>query len=352
MYLVTGGSGFIGSALVRTLVGRRSASVVNVDKLTYAANPASLADFAAHPRYNFEQVDVCDAAALRRIFAQYSPHTVLHLAAESHVDRSIDGPADFVRTNLVGTFTLLAEARRYWNALSDEPRRRFRFIHVSSDEVFGSLGAEGHFSETSPYDPASPYSATKAGSDHLARAWCRTYGLPVIVTYASNNFGPRQFPEKLIPLTILNALAREPIAVYGTGENVRDWVHVDDHVDALLAVQERGRAGQAYAISGGNERRNIDVVHAICDLVDTLSPEPGAAPRRRLVRFVEDRPGHDFRYALDATRVRGELGWHPGREFESGLADTVRWYLDNRAWWEPLREGSYDGHRLGLRSLT
>jgi len=350
MYLITGGSGFIGSALVRALVEREHVPVVNVDRLTYAANPLSLADLANAPNYHFEQIDICDAATLRRTFAQYHPEAVFHLAAESHVDRSIDAPQDFVRTNVVGTATLLGEARRYWQTMSGARARAFRFVHVSTDEVFGSLGADGIFSESSRYHPGSPYSASKAGSDHLVRAWHHTYGLPVIVTHSSNNFGPRQFPEKLIPLTILNALADRPVAVYGRGENVRDWLHVDDHVDALLAIHARGRVGDTYAVSAGNERRNIDVVHAICDLVDAVAPRPSGAARRDLIHFVADRPGHDFRYALDASKLRTELGWRPGRDFESALADTVRWYVDTPHWWEPLRRGIYEGERIGLGS--
>ena len=346
MYLVTGGAGFIGSALVRSLVAR-SSPIVNVDKLTYAANPASLADVAGEPHYHFEQVDICDASRLRALFDRYAPRVVIHLAAESHVDRSIDAPAEFVQTNLVGTFTLLSEARRFWMSLPSERASSFRFIHVSTDEVFGSLDDDGRFDERSPYDPASPYAASKAGSDHLARAWYRTYGLPVIVTNSSNNFGPRQFPEKLIPLTVLNAIADRPIDVYGDGRNVRDWLFVDDHAEALLAIADRGRVGQTYAIGGGNERRNIDVVTAICDLVDATSGRPPGS-RRQLIRFVEDRPWHDYRYALDTTKVRTELGWAPRRTFEDALGETVRWYLDNRAWWAPLRERADAGKRQGL----
>src|SRR5689334_9939886 len=296
MYLVTGGAGFIGSALVHALV-RDSMPVVNIDKLTYAANPASLAAIGSNPLYRFERADISDAVAVREIFRRHSPDAVIHLAAESHVDRSIDAPADFVRTNVTGTFTMLSEARRFWESLPVDRQARFRFLHVSTDEVFGSLGADGLFTETSPYDPSSPYSATKAASDHLARAWHRTYGLPVIVTYASNNFGPRQLPEKLVPLTTLNALARNPIDVYGNGRNVRDWLYVDDHVDALRAVVDRGSVGASYAIGGGNERANLDVVNAICDVVDALDPSPTHPARRALVRFVSDRPGHDYRYA-------------------------------------------------------
>jgi len=347
MYLVTGGAGFIGSALVRSLVSD-AAPVVNVDKLTYAANPASLADLESSPYYRFEQADVCDRDAVREIFRRHAPDAVIHLAAESHVDRSIDAPADFVRTNVLGTFTMLVEARRYWASLPDERARTFRFVHVSTDEVFGSLGPDGVFSETSRYDPSSPYSATKAAGDHLARAWHRTYGLPVIVTYASNNFGPRQLPEKLIPLTVLNALARNPIDVYGDGSNVRDWLYVHDHIDALRAVLQRGRPGESYAIGGGNERANLDVVNAICDVVDAIDPSPGEPPRRTLVRFVSDRPGHDYRYALDSTRVRRELGWRPRHTFDEALADTVRWYIDHRRWWEPLVGQAFSAARIGL----
>jgi dTDP-glucose 4,6-dehydratase len=347
--LVTGGAGFIGSAVVRLLVGRLGIPVVNVDRLTYAGNLDSLTEIAESPLYRFEQVDVCEAAELRRVFATHRPTAVMHLAAESHVDRSIDGPGEFVRTNVVGTFTLLQEARRYWAALPPDEAARFRFLHVSTDEVFGSLGEEGQFSEETPYRPNSPYSASKASSDHLARAWHHTYGLPVVVTNCSNNYGPYQFPEKLIPLTILNALAGKPLPVYGRGENVRDWLFVDDHAEALVAALGRGRVGETYAIGGGEERRNLDVVHAICDAVDELVPGP--APRRALVRFVADRPGHDLRYAIDASKVRRELGWAPRETFETGLRRTVRWYLENEWWWSRVQSGGYRGERLGLPEL-
>ena len=347
MYLVTGGAGFIGSALVHELV-RRSLPVVNVDALTYAANPASLSDVSAAPCYHFEQADICDAAALRAIFDRFRPTAVLHLAAESHVDRSIDTPADFIRTNVVGAFTLLSEARRHWESLPDESAQRFRFVHVSTDEVFGALGPTGHFTERSPYDPTSPYSASKAGADHLVRAWHRTYGLPVIITNSSNNFGPRQFPEKLIPRTTVNALAGRPVEVYGTGQNVRDWLYVDDHVDALLAVLDRGRVGETYAIGGGSERTNLDVVTAVCDLLDGMSAAPDRSPRKQSIRFVEDRPGHDHRYAIDSGKISSELGWRPRHSFDSALDATVRWYVDQRGWWEPLLERGHSAGRLGL----
>ena len=352
--LVTGGAGFIGSAVVRYLLANDSGAtgtVVNVDKLTYAGNLDSLASVASNPRYRFERADVCDVDAMRSLFDRYQPDVVLHLAAESHVDRSIEAPGDFVQTNVVGTFVLLSEARRYWASLPPERAERFRFVHVSTDEVYGSLGASGHFTESSPYDPSSPYSASKAAADHLARAWQRTYGVPVIVTNCSNNYGPYQFPEKLIPLTILNALDQKPIGVYGRGENVRDWLYVDDHAAALLTVAARGRPGQTYLVSGGDERQNIDVVNAICDLVDEACPT-GGMPRRQLVQFVTDRPGHDLRYAVDASKLYGELGWRPRQSFETGLRETVRWYLENRWWWERVRSGVYRGERLGLGATT
>jgi dTDP-glucose 4,6-dehydratase len=347
MYLVTGGAGFIGSALVHSLV-RRSTPVVNVDKLTYAANVVSLSGLDASCGYHFERADICDAAALREIFRRYTPSAVLHLAAESHVDRSIDSPDDFVRTNVVGTYTMLSEARRFWESLPHDERERFRFIHVSTDEVFGSLGAGGFFTESSPYNPTSPYSATKAGADHLVRAWHRTYGLPVILTCSSNNFGPRQLPEKLIPRTVINALEHRPIDLYGNGTHVRDWLYVDDHCDALIATAQRGQVGATYAIGGKNERTNLAVVTAICDTVDSLVAAPGSSPRRDLIRFVEDRPAHDFRYALDSSRIEQELGWKPRHSFESALTETVRWYVEHRDWWEPLRGRAFSGERLGL----
>jgi len=337
--LVTGGAGLIGSAVVRMLVARGAEAVINVDKLTYAANLDSLKDVAGDSRYHFERVDICDAISLERVFREHAPTAVVHLAAESHVDRSIDEPGDFVRTNVDGTFTLLQAARRYWMSLSEARARAFRFLHVSTDEVFGSLGRDGLFSEATPYDPSSPYSASKAASDHLVRAWHRTYALPCLITNCSNNYGPYQFPEKLIPLTILNALAGESIPVYARGENVRDWLFVDDHADAILAVLARGRVGETYLVGGNNERPNIDVVRRVCALLDEICPAPDAigGSRESLITFVEDRPGHDFRYAIDAAKLRRELGWSPTESFESGLRKTVRWYVDNRWWWERLR---------------
>ncbi len=346
-YLVTGGAGFIGSALVRALIGEAAGNVVNIDKLTYAGNLDSLASVAGSPRYHFENADICDAPAIRRIFDRHRPKYVIHLAAETHVDRSIDGPAPFVETNVVGTFEMLREAHEYWQSLDAGAGDSFRFLHVSTDEVFGSLGHTGFFSETTPYDPSSPYAASKASADHFVRAWQRTYGLPTMVSNCSNNFGPFQFPEKLIPLTILNALEGKPIPIYGRGENVRDWLFVTDHVAALLLMLRRGTPGATYVVSAENERRNIDVAHAICDSVDALlGDKPGS--RRQLIEFTTDRPGHDLRYAIDATQLRQELGWRPSTDFDSALRDTVRWYADHDAWWQRIRSGGYRGHRLGL----
>ncbi len=345
--LVTGGAGFIGSAVVRRLLGERGAAVVTVDCLTYAGNLDSLRPVLGDPRHAFERVDIADRAALRAVFERHRPSAVLHLAAESHVDRSIDGPADFVRTNLLGTFNLLEESRRHWSGLPGAQREGFRFLHVSTDEVHGSAGVQGRFDESSAHRPSSPYSATKAGSDDLARAWHHTYGLPVLVTNGSNTYGPYQFPEKLIPLALLNALAGEPVAVYGRGEHVRDWLYVDDHADALLRVLDAGTPGEAYAIGGGSELPNIEVVRRLLRLLDDVAPD-AAGPRERLIRLVQDRPGHDLRYALDTSRIRRELGWAPRETLESGLRRTVSWYLENRWWWEHVRSGEYRGQRLGL----
>lgn len=333
--LITGGAGFIGSALIRHIIAATGDSVVNVDKLTYAGSLESLAPVAANGRYAFERVDICDRAELDRIFAQHRPDAVMHLAAESHVDRSIDGPAAFIQTNIVGTYTVLEAARQYWLTLDAEARAGFRFHHVSTDEVYGDLaGPQGLFTEATPYAPSSPYSASKAGSDHLARAWHRTYGLPVLVTNCSNNYGPYQFPEKLIPVIILNALAGRPLPVYGEGKQVRDWLYVDDHARALYKVLTQGLVGETYNVGGHNEWRNIDVVRAVCALLDELAPaRPTGVDRyESLITFVADRPGHDLRYAIDAGKIQRELGWTPRETFESGLRKTVQWYLDNREW--------------------
>ena len=346
--LVTGGAGFIGSAVCHHFVQSLGWEVLVLDKLTYAANPQSLAALRSNPLFGFETADICNAPGLSRQFADYRPDAVVHLAAESHVDRSMSGGRAFLETNVVGTFNLLEAARAYLAAGPKDLRDRFRFIHVSTDEVYGSLSADdaGLFLETTAYDPSSPYSATKAASDHLARAWRRTYGLPVIVTNCSNNYGPRQFPEKLIPLTILSALEQKSLPVYGDGKNVRDWLYVDDHARALGLIMQRGRPGQTYNIGGRNERRNIDVVQQICGILDKLRPQ--GAPHERLITYVADRPGHDLRYAIDATKLETELGWRALETFETGIEKTVKWYLDNREWWQPLREHRYHGERLGL----
>ena len=340
--LVTGGAGFIGSAVVRLAVSRGH-EVVNLDAMTYAANEANVAPVAQSNLYSFEKADIRDRAALDRIFATHSPDAVMHLAAESHVDRSIDGPSDFIETNITGTFNLLEAARAHWTR-AGKPAG-FRFHHISTDEVFGSLGPEGQFTETTAYDPRSPYSASKAASDHLVRAWHETYGLPVVLTNCSNNYGPYHFPEKLIPVVILNALHGKPIPVYGKGENVRDWLFVEDHADALLLVVQKGAVGRSYNIGGENERRNIDLVRTICALLDEMAPK--ATPYADQITFVTDRPGHDARYAIDPSRIRKELGWRPSVTVEEGLRRTVRWYLDNEAWWRPLLNRQGVGERLG-----
>ncbi|CAN5179987.1 dTDP-glucose 4,6-dehydratase [soil metagenome] len=346
--LVTGGAGFIGSALVRRLLANTEHRVVNVDKLTYAGNLDSLQPVLPSTRYTFEAVDICDADELSRIFEEQQPDAVMHLAAESHVDRSIDGAAEFIRTNLVGTYTLLEEVRRYWLRLDGSGRNAFRFLHVSTDEVYGSLGSDGYFTETTRYEPNSPYSASKAGSDHLVRAWHHTHGLPTLVTNCSNNYGPYQFPEKLIPVVILNALQGKPIPVYGRGENVRDWLFVDDHLRALLKVLEGGSVGETYNVGGHNEHSNLEVVRTICALLDELAPHPAVTDHASLIRFVTDRPGHDFRYAIDAGKIGSELGWEPEESFESGLRKTVQWYLDNGDWCERVLSGTYRLERIGL----
>lgn len=346
--LVTGGSGFIGSALIRFLIGETDAEIVNVDKLTYAATPGALAAVEADRRYAFAKVDIRDGRGLRRVFAEHRPGAVMHLAAESHVDRSIDSPAAFIETNIIGTYTLLETANAYWRELEDGARERFRFQHVSTDEVYGALGETGRFTEETPYRPNSPYSASKAASDHLVRAWGHSFGLPVVTSNCSNNYGAYQFPEKLIPLIIINGLLGKPLPVYGKGENVRDWLYVDDHARALWTILTRGRIGETYNVGGNNEMRNLDVVEMVCDTLDELAPPGGGRPRRALITFVEDRPGHDYRYAVDASKIERELGWRPAETFQSGLAKTVAWYLENREWWQRIIGESYDGSRLGL----
>ena len=346
--LVTGGAGFIGSAVVRHLLADTTHRVINLDKLTYAGNLHSLPGAATNPRYVFEQVDICDSAALARVVAEHSPTAVMHLAAESHVDRSIDGPDAFIQTNLVGTYCLLEAARAYWNQLAEPERSAFRFHHISTDEVYGDLhGSNALFTEQTPYSPSSPYSASKAGSDHLVRAWQRTYGLPTLITNCSNNYGPYHFPEKLIPHMILNALAGKPLPVYGDGAQIRDWLYVEDHARALVQVVTRGVVGQTYNIGGHNEQTNLTVVRSICALLDELAP--AAQPYARLITHVKDRPGHDLRYAIDASKIERQLGWRPQETFASGLRKTVQWYLDNRSWWQNVLNGSYQLDRLGAQ---
>lgn len=344
--LVTGGAGFIGSAVCRYIVRETDSAVINVDKLTYAANLASLGAIASNPRYAFIRADICDRKAIEQIFERYAPDAVMHLAAESHVDRSINGSDAFIRANILGTYCLLEVARAYWMRLPPERASRFRFLHVSTDEVYGSLGSDGLFTETTAYAPSSPYSASKAAADHLAGAWFRTFGFPVVLSNCSNNYGPYHFPEKLIPLTILNALEERPLPVYGDGSNVRDWLYVEDHAAALHLIITKGRLGEKYNVGGRNERTNLEVVLAICDTLDRLRPL--SYSRRRLISFVPDRPGHDHRYAIDPTKLESELGWRATEDFTSGLARTVAWYLGNRDWWEPLRKRVYGGERLGL----
>jgi dTDP-glucose 4,6-dehydratase len=346
-FMITGGAGFIGSAVVRHLIETSAHDVCVVDKLTYAGNLDNLAGVAGDPRYQFKQADICDARAMRQICESFRPDTIMHLAAESHVDRSIDGPGAFIETNVIGTYVLLQSARDHWQKLSLSEQARFRFHHVSTDEVFGSLGPDGLFQETTPYQPNSPYSASKAASDHLARAWHHTYGMPAVVSNCSNNYGPYHFPEKLIPLTILNALEGKPIPVYGDGGNVRDWLYVEDHARALVQIALLGQPGESYNVGGASETTNLEVVRRICRLMDEMAPDKARGSHERLIVFVADRPGHDRRYAIDAGKIKRELGWEPRETFTSGLRKTVRWYLDNPPWWQRIRSGVYRGERLG-----
>lgn len=349
--IVTGGAGFIGSAVIRYLIeAHPEVTVINVDKLTYAGNLESLVVVADSPNYHFEQVDICDASEIERIFNQYKPDAIMHLAAESHVDRSIDGPAEFIQTNITGTSTLLEAARQHWLKLDDKSKAAFRFHHVSTDEVYGSLGKTGLFTETSPYQPNSPYSASKASSDHLVRAWHETYGLPVVLTNCSNNYGPYQFPEKLIPLVTLNALAGKPLPIYGKGDQIRDWLYVDDHARALFKVLLQGQVGETYNIGGHNEKQNIEVVETICNILEELVPEhpAGVKAYKNLITYVADRPGHDQRYAIDANKIKQDLDWVPDETFETGMKKTIQWYLDNMEWCEHVQSGTYQQQRLGL----
>ena len=342
--MVTGGAGFIGSAVVRHLINNTNYRVVNIDKLTYAGNLASLSTISNHPHYNFIRADICDANVMDKVFAEFQPNIVMHLAAESHVDRSIDGPSEFIQTNIVGTYTLLEAARKYWVQLTEEKKQAFRFHHISTDEVYGDLhGTDDLFTETTPYAPSSPYSASKASSDHLVRAWLRTFGLPTIVTNCSNNYGPYHFPEKLIPLMILNALSGKPLPVYGDGKQIRDWLFVEDHARALVQVATIGKIGETYNIGGHNEKQNIEVVKTLCLLLEELAPNKpeGVAQYLDLITYVTDRPGHDARYAIDASKIYKELGWKPEETFETGLRKTVQWYLDNKKWWQAILDGSY-----------
>ena len=350
--LVTGGAGFIGSAVCREIITHTEHGVVNVDKLTYAANLASLDAVADDPRYSFVKLDICDRPGLDAVFRAEKPDGVLHLAAESHVDRSISGPAEFIHTNIAGTYTLLEAAREYWEHLPPAERDSFRFLHVSTDEVFGALGEEGLFSESTPYNPTSPYSASKASSDHLVRAWHHTYGFPSLVSNCSNNYGPYHFPEKLIPLVITNAIDEKPLPVYGKGANVRDWLYVEDHARALLSLLGRGRIGESYNVGGRNERTNLQVVEAICGHLDDLQPRKSGGSHAGLITYVEDRPGHDYRYAIDAAKMEAELDWQAQETFDTGLEKTVRWYLAREDWWRPLRENRYHGERLGVLKQT
>jgi dTDP-glucose 4,6-dehydratase len=350
--LVTGGAGFIGSALVRHLIANTNHSVLNIDALTYAGNLSSLDQIHGSERYHFEKADICNTEQMAALINQFQPDIITHLAAESHVDRSIDGPGAFIETNIVGTFSMLRAALGYWRGLNAEKQRGFRFHHISTDEVFGSLGHDGFFTEATAYDPRSPYSASKAGADHLVNAWGHTYDLPVLITNCSNNYGPYHFPEKLIPLMIIKCLAGEPLPVYGNGENIRDWLYVDDHVRALQSVFEHGVPGESYMIGGRSERTNLEVVHTICNTLDAIKPRSDGKRYSEQITYVNDRPGHDFRYAIDASKLERELGWTPLENFESGIEKTIHWYLDNQEWWGAILSGSYQGERLGLKGAV
>lgn len=345
--IVTGGAGFIGSAVIRYLINNTSAEVLNIDKLTYAGNLSSLNSVSNNPRYQFLQADIADAQAMDKALGSFKPTAIMNLAAESHVDRSIDSPATFIETNINGTYILLQAARKYWVDLPSQEKPHFRFHHISTDEVYGSLGDTGLFSESTAYDPRSPYSSSKAASDHLVKAWFHTYGLPVVITNCSNNYGPFHFPEKLIPLVILNALDEKPLPIYGKGDNIRDWLYVDDHAKALVLAVKKGAPGQTYNVGGNNERTNLQVVTTICTILDKLKPRANKQPYAELIAFVDDRLGHDRRYAIDASKIKTELGWQPDEDFDTGIHKTVQWYLDNKSWWQPIREEKYTGTRLG-----
>jgi dTDP-glucose 4,6-dehydratase len=349
VYFVTGGCGFIGANFIQYLLNKtKPNSVVNLDKLTYAGNQKNLADFEQDPRYIFVHGDICDAELVSKLFTEYQPNYIVNFAAESHVDRSIDGPAEFIQTNIVGTSVLLQEALKYYSTLKGKESERFRFHHVSTDEVFGSLSESGFFTEETPYDPSSPYSASKASSDHLIRAWHRTFYLPVLISNCSNNYGPYQFPEKLIPLMILNCLEEKPLPVYGTGENIRDWLYVEDHCDAIYTILQKGTIGETYNVGGNNEIKNIQIVEVICDILNDIRPAGSGKSYHELINFVKDRPGHDFRYAIDASKLKKEIGWEPKESFNTGIQKTIEWYLKNEEWWKTIQEDTYKQERLGI----
>ena len=349
IFLVTGGSGFIGANFIQYLLKNDLAKkIINLDKLTYAGNPQNLLKFEHDDRYVFNQGDICDQEHVRELIQLHHPDIIVNFAAESHVDRSIDGPGEFIKTNISGTYTLLQESLRYYQSLENDKQKKFRFHHVSTDEVFGSLGEDGFFTEETPYDPSSPYSASKAASDHLVRAWERTYGLPIIISNCSNNYGPYQFPEKLIPLMILNCLAEESLPVYGTGENVRDWLYVDDHCEAIYTIIEKGKIGETYNVGGNNEIQNIEIVNTICSILDEIKPSENGNSYTDLITYVKDRPGHDFRYAIDSSKLKDELNWSPNETFESGIRKTINWYLENQAWWQDIQKNTYQQERLGV----